>query len=299
MSVYRDTDTSEATHPTLEHPFPGPLTARVYRDGVLLKVESGIEPVGKRFRVPLTFRETEFDGPLTIEWSGDDGGKAFLRRTTEQVVTPLVPISRLQTVFEDTNWSPAKLQELENTIRIFIQSYTGQEFGYQSGTRVVTGTGEKRAALPQRLIRLTNVAGGPPGFFTVSNDGWYIYMSNKNWLTTKEVPPEEYYNASPTYMTKGVIHVPDSYWKQFRVGAKYEITGEWGYYTVPEDIQEAALLLANDWGCDDAIYRDRYLEVVKYSDSNMAFNAAAWRGTGNARADQLLGSYRRDGMVII
>jgi hypothetical protein len=83
------------------------------------------------------------------------------------------------------------------------------------------------------------------------------------------------------------------------VGAVYSITGEWGYYSVPEDITEAAMLLANDYACGDNLYRDRYLEVIKSGDWNMGFSNRAWDGTGTARADQLLEPYLRTGMVII
>jgi len=294
MSVYRDTNADV----TFEHPFEGPLVAAVYRSEVKIMESEPLMPVAGRYTLHLTFRETEYDGPLDITWTGTDGGKIFLRTTTERVVTPLVKSSRLQTLFENTNWSPAELAELENSVRVFIESYTGQSFGYEIGKHSVIGNGEKKIALPKRLIRATTISGGPAGWFTTSNNGWYLYIGNKNLLTTKEAPPEEYID-NYHYMTKGVIVVPDTYWKQFRVGARYDITGEWGYYTVPEDVQEATMLLANDYACGDNLYRERFLESIKAGDWNMVFNVGAYRGSGNVRADQLLEPYRRQGMVII
>jgi len=294
MSVYRDTNADV----TFEHPFEGPLVASVYRDEVKIMESEPLTPVAGRYTLPLTFRETQYDGSLDINWVGSDGGKTFLRTTTEQVVTPLVNSSRLQTLFENTNWTPAELAELENSVRVFIESYTGQSFGYEIGTQYVTGNGEKKVALPKRLIKATAIAGGPTGFFSISNNGWYLYIQNKNLLVTKEAPPEEYMDNFH-YMTKGVIVVPDTYWKQFRIGARYAITGEWGYYSVPDDIQEATMLLANDYACGDNLYRERFLTSIKSGDWNMVFNTGAFRGTGNVRADQLLEPYRRQGMVII
>jgi hypothetical protein len=290
MSVYRDTDKSV----TFEHPFPGPLVATVYRNGAKILESGPLTPVAGRFTLPLTYKETQYDGRLDIEWVGADG---FLRTTSEDVVTPIVPLSRMQAVFTDSNWAEGDLSELEEQIRIFIQSYTGQTFGYEVGTYSIVGTGEKKIALPKRLIRMETVTGGPVGYFTVANNGWYLYVDNKNYLTTKEMPPDEFENN--TTMTQGVIYVPDAYWRKFRVGVTYEITGEWGYYSVPDDVRQAALLLANDFGTGENMYRDRYLDDMKAGDWNLTFNAGAFRGTGNARADQLLEPYRRQGMVII
>jgi hypothetical protein len=294
MNVDRDTNSDVV----FEHPFEGSLTASVYRNDVKIAERAGITPAAGRFTMPLTYRETQFDGPLTIEWTGTDGSSLFKRTMTVDVVTPLVSISRLRTLFDNTNWTDAELREVENMVRVFIESYTGQTFRYEIGTEYVTGNGEKKVALPKRLIKATAIAGGPPGFFSISNNGWYLYIHNKNLLTTKEAPPEEYMDNNH-YMTKGVIVVPDTYWKQFRVGARYEITGEWGYYSVPADVEEAAMLLANDYACGDNLYRDRYLDSMKSGDWTMVFNSGAFRGTGNVRADQLLEPYRRQGMIII
>lgn len=292
MSVYRDTNADVV----FEHPHPGPLTATVYRNGINILEAGPVVSVAGRYTLPLTYKETQFDGQLDVVWTSSD--ELFTRTMSVDVITPLVALSRLKTLFKDTNWTDPELAELENSVRIFIQSYTRQTYGYELGSYSVTGTGESRVALPRRLIRPTNISGGPPAqYFTVSNNGWYLYMGNKNWLTIKEMPPDEFIDN--IQVVSGVIHVPDAYWKQFTAGARYTITGEWGYYTVPEDVQEAAMILANDFGCGDSLYRDRYLDAVKASDWNLGFDAGAWRGTGNARADQLLNPYKKDMIIII
>lgn len=292
MSVYRDTNTTV----TFEHPFPGPLVATVYRGGISIMVSDPVMPVAGKFTIPLTYNETQFDGPLDIVWANTD--EDFSRTTTTQVITPLVALSRLQTLFEDTNWTDPELAELENSVRVYIEAYTGQNFGYEIGTYTVVGNGEKRVSLPKRLIKATSIDGGPATYFSVANNGWYLYINHKYMLTIKESPPDEFIDSN-IYVTHGVITVPDYYWKQFRVGARYTITGEWGYYTVPEDVQEAAMLLANDFACGDSLYRDRYLKSMKSGDWNLAYTSGAFQGTGNAKADQLLSPYRRQSLVII
>jgi len=293
MSIYRDTNSDVV----FEHPFDGPLTASVYRNEAKIAEFPGIQGDAGRFKVGLTFRETQFDGNLKIIWTGDDSGTPFSRVQHVDVRSPIVPINRLRTLFTNTNWGPVELAELENNIRLVIEAHTGQSFGYELGFKQVTGTGEKRMALPQRLNRLYTVQGGPVTYFTVSADGWYLNLGWKNYMGIKEMPPEDY--IENVTVVSGVIYVPDTYWKKFHRGTTYTIEGEWGYPNVPEDVQEAALLLANDFGSGENLYRDRYLEAIKAGDWNLTFNEGAFRGTGNARADGLLEKYRRQGMVII
>lgn len=291
MSVYRDTNTAVY----FEHPYVGDLTATVYRSGVQLVAD---RPVTKnapgKFQLDLTYNETQLDGRLDIDWIGQGG---FRRTTSVNVISPLLTLSELKTVFDDTHMGDGDLRALEETVRTYIESYTRQTFGYDTGTYTVVGNGENKIPLPKRLLKLNTVTGGPVGWFNVSNDGWYLYVGNKNYLTTKEMPPEEFENN--TTMTQGVIYVPDAYWKKFRVGAKYVIDGEWGFYSVPDDVRQAALLLAKDFGTGENLYRDRYLDFIKAGDWNFQFTSGAYRGTGNARADQLLEPYRRQTMVII
>lgn len=289
MIVYRDTNSDVI----FEHPYEGPLVAAVYRGNLLLKTFAPVQPSAGRFTVRLTYRETQYDGELKVVWTGED----FERAQYINVRQPLVPLSKLRTIFNDSNFGDGDLAELENDVRLVIETHCGQKFGYEYSTKSIVGNGEKRIALPSRLANLDTIQGGPVGSFSVSNDGWYLYVQNKNYLTVKEMPPEEF--VDNVQLVSGVIHVPDSYWKNFRVGAQYLITGEWGYSSVPHEVEEAAMLLAKDFGNSENIYRDRYLDTIKAGDWNMTFTSGAYRGTGNVRADQLLEPYCRHGMVII
>lgn len=293
MSVYRDTNTSV----TFEHPYPGPITAVVYRNEQEIHRVAGLTP-SPHYVLPLSYEQTQFDGRLDIQWIGTNPDlPPFMRITSTEVITPLVPLSELKTVFEDVHIGEGELKSLEEQVRIFIQSYTQQTFGYEYGTYKVVGNGEPKIALPKRLISVRTIKGGPVGYFSVSNNGWYLHVSNKNYFSIKEMPPEDY--TENVHLVSGVIVVPDAYWKKFRSGVTYAIEGEWGYHSVPDDIRQAALLLAKDYGSGETIYRDRYLEAMKSGDWNLVYQAGAFRGSGNKRADDLLEPYRRQGMVII
>lgn len=299
MSVYRDTNASVV----FEHPHPGPLTATVYRNDETTAVhtQSGIATVAGTFTVALPWQVMQYDSTLTIVWSD---GAGFSREQTVDVVTPLVSLSRLRTLFEGESKTDAELRELEQAVRVFIQTYTGQSYGFFTGVRTFVGTGQNKVLLPQRLNKLTafaGVYGGNPDptknidLVSVGSDGWSLIVNQKKYLGIKEAPPEELLNV----YSGGIIRVPDWYLKRFDSGQTYTVTGEWGYDAVPDAVQEAAMLLANDYSCNETLYRDRYLESIKIQQDTIIYHPGAFRGTGNARADLLLAKYRRQGPVVI
>jgi hypothetical protein len=83
-------------------------------------------------------------------------------------------------------------------------------------------------------------------------------------------------------------------------GTQYTLHAEWGYDAVPDEVQEAAMLLANDYASHEVGYRDRYLQILKIQQDSLTYHNAAFRGTGNARVDLLLGGFRRqNGMIVL
>lgn len=290
MSVYRDTNTNVV----FEHPHPGPLTATVYREGTVTAIltQAGIVSVSGTFTLPLTYAHTASDGKLTVVWSD---GAGFIRNQRVDVVTPLVSLTRLRTLFPDENKTDAELARLEATVRSIIEAYTKQKFGLFVGIKTFVGTGGNTILLEQRLNVLTAFSGGWPGVLKVINAGWGLAIIPESLIGINEAPPEEFL----TYVTSGVIRIPEWYIKRFTQGSVYTVTGEWGYDAVPDEVQEAAMLLANDFACNESIYHDRYLESVKIQQDTIVYSPSAYLGTGNSRADMLLAKYVRPGVVIV
>jgi hypothetical protein len=284
MSVYRDTNADVV----FEHPHPGPLTATVYRDGVSIWSAEDLTPATPgRYVISLTWKETAVDGTLSIVWTGDD----FTRQQEVEVVTPVVSISRLRTIYDDVNKTDAELAELEVSVRTIIEAYTGQKFNYSVGAKQVRTNGGK-AILDDRLTTLTSVT-GPQGYtLRVGNDGFTVYSQpDPSALPTREA---DVYDLADDH----VIRAPGAKVNRYQ-DATYTVTGEWGYVAVPEDVQEAALLLANDYLTGDAGYRDRYLYILKIQQDSFTYHSGAYRGTGNARADLLLAKHRRNTRMVI
>lgn len=198
-------------------------------------------------------------------------------------------------------------------------------------TLTVEGHGEHVLRLPERLVAITGVntmtsSLDVSAFITVS-DGWYL---KKAWAqaTPLDTPTNSQYwgditdgvfnnniyddsddGYNPGYNGAGQLVDPTLTPVSARPGGvtvapgsagrstpwkndyPFEITGDWGYKTVPAAVKEAAKLLVNDYACSESAYRDRYLESIKAADWRLQFSSRAWEATGNARADYLLSEY--------
>jgi hypothetical protein len=322
MSVYRDTNSVVV----FEHPFEGPLDASVYNGGAdpILTV-TGLTPTAGQYTLNLTYGETQFDGNLNVVWSGTN----FTRTQVVEVVTPVVSTSRLRTLYTDQaqTVTDSELADLEATVRAIIQTYTGQRFGYSVGSRNYIGNGSGKLILNERcnnLEGILGVYGGWPSDYVQTTDpvtglttnitnlngelnleragliqdGWAILINFPEYLDVRQSPPMETLNFAPSQ--DGTIRVPRRIWSRYDKGTPYTLYGEWGYSSVPEPVSEAAMLLANDYITNDSGYRDRYLEILKIQQDSFTYHPGAFRGTGNARVDLLLGPYRRqNGMIIL
>lgn len=227
------------------------------------------------------------EGRLDLEWAiSVPGSGAFTNRETHEVVTPILTIREVKDIMGDITDAEAKA--IESGARHIISAHTGQTFGLFSGVNSVTGSGENYLRMPVRLLKLITVNGYNymlPNL-TIRGDGWYlkhIYFG---------VPPLKADFHGLHYLNNGIIEAPPMIPRlTWLSNVEYEIEGEWGWYQIPEAVKEAARLLIEDYSCEDANYRDRYLSSISAADWKIQFNSGAYARTGNVRADQLLADY--------
>jgi len=279
MYVYKDSNSTVS----FTHPYPGSLDAKIYRGTTLVGTRTGWMKTDDSYVITLDYNETEKPGILRIEWTGI---YPFKRTQYVEVVTPIAPLKYIESALiengagsSDVTSFNQQITEMENTVRLIIQAYTGQNFSAVQETRYAKGTTELGRVLNQ-AIEIDVVS--PP----LTADLYQQYT----YLNIKQAPPEGF---SPGF--DGVIRVPNDYYSNTR----YTITGLWGWLDIPAAVQEAALILVKELSCNETLYRDRYLQVVSYADSRFQFNPMAFSGTGNVKADQLLDEFKRGGMIIV
>lgn len=244
---------------------------------------------------------TTHERTLNVTWSYNLYGVDATKVDVVDVVTPYCTPDEVFTfdpnVAKSFTWE--QVRAMEKQVRRIIDNYTGQRFGKSTGTRQIIGQGNCQLLLAERLISVTNVdgynvltTGGPTNgsLYRVRGDGWILGVVAE---------PE----SLDTAYTSNVISAPSADWEAqpggFVDNYTYTIDGTWGWDRVPAAVNQAALLLIQQFLCPDTEYRDRYIDNVRAADWRYEFNPAAFAGTGNVVVDQLLGPYRLVFMTVI
>jgi hypothetical protein len=278
---------------------PGTFVVEVYDGSTLLHTFPTVAAITGGYRVQLPFSLVSYDRSFVVKWAFDYTETTTQHYTSEtfvEVVTPYVTASEFAAALPEVDISPAEFTRLERRIRGVIDNYTGQRFGRYVGTRQTIGSGDTELKVSDRLIRLDNITGAniiyseanvaSPGLYTVRGDGWYVGFSA----------------PTPTgdYVFENVIMDPDSvYSRGFRDNFVYNVTGVWGWETVPSQVTEAALILMEDELCPQSEYRDRYLKSISGDGWRYEYVPNAYYGTGSVIADQILAQFRYNTMTVI
>lgn len=244
-----------------------------------------------RYTVPLGQEVTGNHRPKTIEWrytvSGED---VVTPEESIRVVRPYISINEYNRgVSANDALLPSDFRRLESVARKVIDAYTRQNFQLRKGVKyVVPGGGGSALQLPDRLVNLNEIYVADGSVTTHVSDyslADYITMDVENpWLLRRRggVP------MNP--VTRPVF---------FKREQHYVVEGDWGWPHVPEPVKEAARLLVRDYSDDDALYREKYITVIRAADWRMEFGATGMATTGNANADMMLERYRNYRLEVI
>lgn len=303
------------TAPTVKFYGPTPDTNNVVADVTVNGVDSvvgapsyDVEENSWELQLPYLSSDVN-DVEVTWNFTIDSvPEQSFDETISYEAVTPYLTKQEIKAIYPEA--TDQEVVDLEAGVRHIINGHTGQKFGFDKDkTLTVEGHGERALRLPERLVNLTGFATLTAeldirGVIVVS-DGWYLkkgwagvlapiendstYWSG--WTVTSDAAPGEPGYEQETHGTVIAppgVHSAPTVWRD---DYPFEITGDWGYESVPSPVKEAAKLLVNDYACSEVAYRDRYLQNIQAADWRLQFNANAWVSTGNVRADQLLADY--------
>lgn len=236
-------------------------------------------PAGGHINIPLDFGHSMIDGPINIDITiARSDGAVYNIKDRAQVVTPLFDFSDLPT---DQGYKEEDWRELERLVRHVVEAYTGQSFGKYRDTRVVSEN-SNIVSLDVPMIEFIGVGDR--------------YITHSTTLTPPKLPHEIFNDGYDLKIDWSNYHVKtDSMWiLSKRPNGCRLITGYFGYEYVPADVKEAALLIAGMWGCNQAVWRDRYIQTMRSSDWSVTYNDRGFEfTTGSVTADLLLSKYSR------
>lgn len=247
------------------------------------------------------------DGQATVQWEYTMEGNVYKRAENFEVVTPLFYKEDL--IDADgafATLSDAQILTLERFVRLIIQSYTGQRFGLEYGTINLRGDGGSVLQSDRRIISLEGQYSAYP--YSIINNGYAIETSRAYRTEYKAGWPAIYHDedsgltpwddpVAESYRT-GPIISPYTF-RPFANNITYSVTGMYGWESVPENVKQAALVLAGEFSCNEATWRDRYIKSIRAADWRFDFDSRAYHGTGSASADLLLSEYVVSGMAVI
>jgi len=248
------------------------------------------------------------DNHLTIDktikavWSYAVDGNTMQTINYYNVVTPYISISEAYTKLKigreigDANYKPFhEMAEAERFARFMIENYTGHKFGKYEGSITAYGQDSDVLYLGERIISFTQLKENNKTVVNTSNNlnvfGYPIEITETNHsiriYSTNDI--SEGGQKDLVYPSKG----------SFLNGYRYDISGIFGWKSVPEKVQLAALMLMKDFFGKDNIWRARYVQNISFGDTDIQLSKLAFRGTGNFYVDKLLDEYKSTSMAVI
>jgi hypothetical protein len=298
MEVYRDSTTAQIVlnAPPFVVPEDDTVDVKVVRNGEIIYTFEEVYRLSTGFAVTLPWSLVREDNEFFIDWYLDyrEGGavKSIADRIQVSVITPILPLTDVRRIsgFDDDE----DIRDLERKVRYTIQSYTGQNFGrYKTSMKVYNDEPHSLLSLPTPLLEVESISGTNsivyPGDVNIYEEGWALAFNRNAWYDVKSDVIE---------FSGGNIVAPSINGRGF-FGRFVTVTGTWGFYNVPDEVQEAARILVADYSCDESLWRERYLTSIRAADWRFDFSADAMTGTGNVVADQLLSEYRKKSMAVI
>jgi hypothetical protein len=260
------------------------------------------------YQIVIPFEYCRRNRKFKIEWSYSVDGNEASHIYFTDVVTPY---ANLSDIMEDLNFGtdpgdPSyktyhELQMAEKYARKLIEIYTAQFFYLYDDRQIVYGSGADILPLPFKLNEIHEV---------YENDVLLTDNINNvsNWIYTPIVSESGFgirvnkqdFADNTVYTANGLV--PPSindrgFSGAFKKDYRYSVQGRFGWSAVPDNVEEACIILIGQFFEKDTAWRNKYVKGISTFDWKFDFMEDAHRGTGNLYADQLLSPYVINGML--
>jgi hypothetical protein len=300
----------------------GPVTAVVYditEDNTIYPAVNPNVPVGTftatkletdmgTYQVVLPLALCRRNRKFKVEWrytvNNNQGSHIYFT----DVVTPY---ANLSDIIDDLNFgtdpsdpnykSYHDLQMAEKYARKLIEIYTNQVFHLYDDKQIVYGSGSDILPMPFKLNEIHEV---------YENDVLLIDNINnvKNWIYVPMISESGFgirvnrqqLMDDMIYSANGMVQPTindQGFSAAFRKDRRYSVQGRFGWSSIPDNVEEACIILIKQYFDQDRAWKDKYVKNISTFDWKFEFLQDAHKGTGNLYADQLLSPYVLNGMV--
>jgi len=218
-------------------------------------------------------------GKYRIKWSCTFSGTAFYAYTEYQVEDTYVKYDTFFTNYPELDIPDytAKFDNIEKMARRIVDTYCGQNFQFiKNKTRTYEGNGRETVHLGSRLNYFTSVFIDQTDFTAQC----IIDLKTKYFIRLSTTYP--YYDS----------RVDDVFRNKFPKNTIVYVTGDWGWLSVPWEVEQATELLMLDL-LDDT-RREHYRYGITRSDqggNRLMIDKGIFNSTGNVDVDTLLMDY--------
>lgn len=262
------------------------------------------------FRVILPLDLLRRQREFRLVWRYDINGEHVYSESHIEVIKPYCDLVEamaylgLGTDPSDPNWrSFYELQNAETYARKTIENFTNQSFMLYDDVQVAWGGGTNVLPLPFKISQIHEIYADD--YLLIDNinniNNWgYEALISESGFGVRINTSTSFDNT--VYIANGQLPptVNDiSYSGAFKKDVRYRIQGKFGWDEVPENVEEACMILMGDYFNRETIWRNKYVKRISSYDMQLEFSEDAQRGTGNAYVDQLLLPYVINGMVVI
>ncbi len=243
-----------------------------------------------------------------VEWRYEVEGNEASHIYFTDVVTPYANLSDIiddlnfGTDTSDPNYkSYHELQMAEKYARKLIEIYTNQVFHLYDDRQIVYGSGADILPMPFKMNQIHEL---------YENDVLLVDNINNisNWTYAPMISESGFgIRVNRQQLNDGMVYVSNGLVPPtindlgssgaFKKDYRYSVQGRFGWSSVPDNVEEACIILIKQFFDQDRAWKDKYVKNISTFDWKFEFMEDAHRGTGNLYADQLLSPYVLNGMV--
>lgn len=242
------------------------------------------------------------DKLIKAVWTYSVDGNAMSSINYYNVVTPYISLAEVYTKLHigrnegEANYIKFhEVAEAERFARFMVQNYTGADFGKKEKNVSAYGQDADVLFLGERIISYTVIKENNKVVIDKTNNinlfSHAVEVTDTNY--SLRIISDDDINEGGK---KDIVYPSTG---SFYGGYRYDVTGVFGYKSVPEKVQAAVMMLMKDYFGKDNIWRARYVNSVSFGDTDMQFSKLAFRGTGNFYVDKLLDEYKSTNMAVI
>ena len=274
----------------------------------VVAAKSEVDPGSYEIGIPYAL--TDRNKNLKLRWKYAISSSNVSHDTFVDVVTPYASISEavedlgIAVDPADPNYkSYHELIMAEKYARKVIENHTGQQFYLYDDIQIAYGAGSDLLPLPFKLDTLHELYGNDILLVdNINNENNWIFdpLVSETGFGLRVDRSQALDNT--VYIANGMVPptINDNFgYGAFRKDVRYKVAGKFGWAEVPDNVEQACIQLMGDYFAKDKVWTNKYVKSVSTFDWDFEYSSDAYKGTGNAYADQLLYPYVLTTMVVI